>query len=276
MKAKIDYISITLPGEHSFSPVENVRIKSVLDTLDDLGGRALTNAIISMDFHEYPAFRGYKYCLRSELTYAMIFWGGSYEHTLLEFPGTACSFLSITDDLDALMIIGIKHATRIDIAVDSIDFGSPKAFVGYGYSGRIKTRETIVSPTGETEYLGSTKSDKFARVYQYYEPHPRAGITRVEISLKHELAKATCFKYSREGLELACIGASSSFGLKSPDWNTEKLTTDRVRTQRNETVGASTLRWLITSVAPTIVRLHNEGVLDVDEFIAQFVHPKLR
>jgi len=273
---KIDYISISLPGELTFNTDEPSRVNSLLDALDALGGRALTNALIDMDFHEHPAFRGYKYCLRSEKTFALVLWGGSYNHTLLEFPGTACSVLDASDDLDALLLIGVKHATRIDVAADSVDFGLPKHFISYGYSGRIKTRETRNSPTGDTEYLGSRHSDKFARVYQYHAPHPRAGITRVEVSLKGALARAACKKYRDFGLELTCIGVSSSFGFKSPNWNTEKLTTDRVRTHRNETVHAETLRWLITQVAPSIVRLHSERVIDVDAFINEHVRPKIR
>lgn len=160
--------------------------------------------------------------------------------------------------------------TRIDIAVDIETETRPEEFLEAVHAPLIKTRSVMKSSTGETCYLGSRHSEKFARVYRYFAPHPRAHLLRAEFQLKSSYANALARRIA-EGVALESIasGFGLQFGFKHPCWQVETEPTKlKVATHAQS---GNTIAWLTQTVAPLMRRLRDEGRLDIEAWIAEYV-----
>lgn len=189
-------------------------------------------------------------------------------HFTLEISGQHCQ--RITHHMPALMRDFEEQFSRIDLAVDMETDITPLQFDQAIDAPRIKTRSRMSSSTGQTVYVGSRSSDKFARVYRYYEPHPRAHLLRAEFQLKHQYANGIASEIAA-GVTLTSLaaGLGESFGFTHPCWQPDSQTTP-LRVASHAQSG-NTVSWLTTTVAPLLKRLQREGRLDVGEWFAQYV-----
>lgn len=116
------------------------------------------------------------------MTYAY----GAQVSILYELSGTGIAILRDNGLLKPLLLtIPHDRVTRIDLCADYPDLSPHDIVNEFKVHDRIKSRESKVSSTGTTLYFGSRSSESFCRVYQYNDPHPRAGISRIE----HQIGK---------------------------------------------------------------------------------------
>jgi hypothetical protein len=189
--------------------------------------------------------------------------GSSQSHILLECSGKGCQELEKNGLLQKLISETSDRATRIDIAHDWKTAIRPMQVHDDGFSSKFKSVTTITSPTGETFYLGSPKSEKRVRVYVYDAPHPRAGILRFEYIFRKTSAKIIAKRLETETLEDVVSSCIVTYGWKSEFLKQERTT--GLANIRPERGSAKTLRWILTQVAPAMRRLIDESVIEDPE-----------
>jgi hypothetical protein len=200
-------------------------------------------------------------------TFISVRFGGSANHILVEFPGTACQAARDAGLLDQIVASAAARLTRLDLAVDIPGGCSPSEFVAAGFNERFKGRATITSAEGETEYVGSMKSERFARIYKYAPPHPRSGTLRVEHVLRSDYAKAAASAMvGRTVVDLAAL-CGNSWGWQSAAWQPEALTDGKLKATRSDRHEPGRLRWLFQVCIPALVKAERDGLLSVDELL---------
>jgi len=185
-------------------------------------------------------------------------------HVLVELSGQACERLGA--HIFNLITAEADHITRIDIAVDVECPNSPKEILDSLPAGRWRSTGHIVSDTGETVYVGSQKSDRYARVYRYNEPHPRAKYLRYEMVFRKEQAKAVVTSINMVGLGETAAAAGNAFKWTHGTWllrSDETITS--YRPERNK---AKTERWFYRTIVPSIKKMIAEGTLTPEEVLS--------
>jgi hypothetical protein len=271
MDAKIDYLSFTLPLNLSGAGHDGNAAAEINDRLRATGFEDFCDFLS----REMPARRGgrghYGAGYFWQTAHISIWWGGIANHVLVEIAGVGCQMLRDDASILSTLIAAQTRATRIDVAVDLPDAGKPLDFVSLRKKNRFASKASYESASGWTEYVGSMKASRFARVYLYAEPHPRAGVLRVEHVLRDEYAKATCSLILLQGLKEAVAQLGNTFGWQHPRWQPGITTDGKITAQRHDTHGSGTLRWLLKAVAPALIKAHKDGLIDVQAWMRQYV-----
>jgi hypothetical protein len=203
-----------------------------------------------------------------------IFASGKLNHFTVEHSGKGIRFLERQGLLDDMLYKNRDRVSRIDIAVDIEDWISPSAFAADRDAGRFKTYSDLSSPSGVTCYVGSMHSDRYARVYRYNPPHPRAHLLRVEHVFRRDNAKQVAFALCVEGIEAVVAGSWRDFGWLYPMADLESVAPADLTTFRPERKMGSTLRWLIKVAAPSFKRLVGEGIIEnPEQFLIAYFMP---
>lgn len=275
MDAKIDYLSFTLPlnlsgAGHSAEADDAIVARCAAAGLDAFMD------VLSMG---KPERRGGRKLYGCGLFFAAegvnIWFGGVANHVLFEVSGTGCQVLRDHDALLATLQAVQGRTSRLDVAVDLPDAGKPEDFVSKKKENRFRVTETQDTDTGWTQYVGSRKSDRFARVYLYREPHPRAGVLRVEHVLRGDFAKDAAEAILRGSLVDFVAILGNTWGWQHPRWQPEKVTDGKLRAKRHDKEDASTLRWLMKAVVPALLKAHKSGLLDAQEWFDTHVLSEL-
>ena len=190
-------------------------------------------------------------------------------HATFEATGQGCDWLRNWAVMEEIIRDTAHRATRMDIAVDIQTDTTPEAFVAAGVTGRMQTRAHLVSASGETVYVGSQKSDRFARVYRYAPPHPRSDKLRIEHVFRKEHAKDMAARWTLAGAEACKSACFDAYRWGHTTWS-ETGTADPLQRRKvsDARSTAGTIRWLIQQAAPAFQRLAQEGALgDPEEFI---------
>jgi len=185
----IDYYSYTIPTEAPFTDgmfyeqqqrAINIFRTSIPEVASDAIGNTWT--------HERGQ-RFYAHRWRNDVADVAISYGQTNPHVLVEFAGKACSVLTEIGLLLAVISVTSTRCTRIDFAVDIECEIAPKEFIAQRDGKSFRSSGNKYSPAGGTEYLGGRTSERMARVYRYYAPHPRSHLLRVEAEYKGDAAK---------------------------------------------------------------------------------------
>lgn len=196
-------------------------------------------------------------------------------HALVEISGRGCEYL-YSQGIDLEFVEAIQaRITRLDIACDIETQAKPSSFVEDCDMKRFKSTSHVVSPSGETVYLGARSSDRYCRVYRYNAPHERSHLLRCEFVIKGANAKLTAARLRNEGYRALAAAMGDAFGFNHASWQPGSNPSD-LRTFRAERREGKTLYWLASTVAPLFVRLHTEGVIDVSDWFDEHIGKKLR
>jgi len=267
MDARIDYYSFTImtdlrdgAGQVDPAQVGNLLEHSYLPVMRLMAKVA--------PWTEGGARGHYRQSSRSNSSYMTIWYGGKANHVLIELPGTSCQAARDHGLLDPIISCTADRCTRIDIAVDIPDACTPAEFVGAGYNQRFQAHASIVSPDGSTEYVGSMKSERFARVYRYAAPHPRAGLLRVEHVFRSDYGKTVARHLGDTVVEQVAAECGNTFGWLSSYWQPEHITDAKIHSLRADRHQPGRVRWLVGVCIPALAKAHKEGLVDVHEVIA--------
>lgn len=200
-----------------------------------------------------------------------IFDGASSDHVLVELKGQFFARLTEAQTY-ALLKTWKARVSRVDIAYDLIIEETPSQLLELVGEGRVKARALITSKTGETAYIGSKKSDQLVRMYQYAPPHPRSGITRVEHQCRRRVAKAVVKAVLDEGIDAVYARTCDTFKL--PEIVAIGVTASQYRVERKDRPASKTLMWIISTCVPAIRKLAEDGVIDLDQFVAKYLGDK--
>jgi len=187
---------------------------------------------------------------------------GDVPHQHVQLQGRACLALQHDNALLPIASGVIGTVTRMDVAMDFDGSISCDDLRDSVQSKRIKSRSTMTSSSGTTHYIGSRKSERVARAYEYNAPHPRAGVPRLEFQLKKDSAKEFIRQWRANGLNYAAQMILNSFGVHALniEKHDEKLPASTPHRSKEKT-----LRWILTQVAPAIQTLIKDGVIKEPE-----------
>lgn len=197
-------------------------------------------------------------------------------HALIEISGQGCAFLRETMGTDEHVLCAVQsRLTRLDIACDIATTTKPLDFAEMRDIKRFKAHSYVNSESGSTYYVGSKTSERYARVYRYSHPHPRHNLLRVEYVLKAENAKLTAHAILQTGLPSVVAKLGIDYGWQHGDWNITDSAAE-LKVYRPERKEGKTVYWLSDTVAPLLVRLHYEGILDVHDWLYSQVLSKIQ
>jgi len=277
MYVQADWLSFTVPVplglEGDGAEVTTFVIQRISEDLGEL----LADDLFSMRFDRTGGRAPYTVKATREDHGAVIFWGPKNNHVLVEMGGQGLERIQHKGLLINWLEAVRPRVTRLDIAVDMPVPDSPKSFVDAGYSGKFASTGHLVSESGETCYVGSQKSDRFARVYRYSEPHPRHALLRCEYVFRREQARLVAASILDKGLEATAQAAGLSFGWKHPAWQSDLMTTEKLASWKPDRHKSGTLRWIITQCFPAIAKLHDLGEIgDIDDFLNDHLKPLIK
>lgn len=204
-----------------------------------------------------------------------IYFNHKLDHALVEISGEGCSRIFSQQMGEFLLQLVRANVTRLDVACDIETDVSPAEFASSRAPGRFKSFSHIQSDTGETCYIGSMSSNRYARVYKYESPHPRAGLLRVEHVFRQEDARKVIeFGFAR-GMDELLAQIAKIYGWTHDCWTIEPASERELTAHREEREDAATVKWLYDTVAPSIARLVKDNKLDLKSFLTH-LYQKLR
>ena len=204
----------------------------------------------------------------------VVFYSPKLPHALIEITGTGCDRLRKENFMNRVLHTVKHRVTRLDFAVDVECDTKPSEVVEDGINGRFKSKSNIISETGETQYVGSRKSDRYLRIYRYNEPHPRHKLMRYEFVFKKQLARDMLQSYvaGQFNDERMMAYCGHAFGIEHDTFSTtaEPIPTHIYRKEREN---AGTLRWIVSQCAPAFKKLVRQGVIENPEsFIKEYFY----
>jgi DNA relaxase NicK len=271
MTTLIDYLSFTVPvNMTNLKPTSDVSLIAH-NALAEHAGIFWQHIYGKLEFIARHGRGSYRYGFESDPVGFYVWFGPRADTVLVECTGQGCEWLRQHRLLDNL-IMKIRHrCTRIDVATDLMTGCTPSEFVDQGYSKRFRSHGFQTSETGETHYVGSRTSDRYAKVYRYAPPHPRAKFLRVEHTFKKDYAKVAAKVLDTEGVLTLANMAGATWEWESKIWKETMKTESKLPGYKHETKQGKTLRWLITQVAPSFKKLVREGTIeDPLTFIQQY------
>ena len=267
MEYSIDYLSFTIPCEKlEFDPLYtygSIIEKTVVGYLGDL-----TDALL--DNQPFDILRGrapYVASWGRADGGVRIFGSPKLTHVLVEITGTGCKTLRSHDALESILSLVAARVSRIDMAVDIECNTKPTEFAEQRNVERFKSISNTQSETGDTYYVGSWKSDRFARVYRFAPPHPRSKTLRVEHVYKAAAAKAYARTILSSGSAAAAAGSGLVWGWSHPEWNTGDITPMETVSGQTRKTNKNTVNWLYDTVASSVVKQVKKGDLDLEDYI---------
>lgn len=264
MQALIDWVSFTIPENGNWRPHEtDAKVSHALTVA------ALTN-IIPYSPTTWKRLGGRAPYNVSWNANGITLFAGKPDTVLIEIAGQGCEALGLST-LRRTLCGFASRVTRIDLAADMLCSTSPATFVEYAVAKHIQSKGHVVSPAGETVYLGSRKSERYARIYRYSAPHPRHMYLRCEMVFRGDYARAVAKFVCENGLEAAIKAYGEVWGWKHPSWSPESLESRPAAKPDMKRSGHKTVRWLIAQAAPAFKKCVQDGVIeDAHEFISQY------
>lgn len=205
----------------------------------------------------------------------MIFGHGMLEHALVEIGGVGMDTCGGMEGELELLAEVQPRLTRLDVAVDIPCDVTPPEFTAHRSMKRFKSWSEAKSSSGHTVYVGSRTSDRYARVYRYNEPHPRAGLLRVEMVMKGQQAKQVASDIAAAGIINVAAALGDVFGWTHAVWSPAPDELMEIKAWRPERRHGKTVSWLYSQVIPAIVKLHLDGVIDARQVFADDILPLL-
>lgn len=276
MQIKLDWLSFSFFQHENHHDNDREAIIAAYTYLtDELPGRA---GLFFSDLRwEHDRGRKpYSCSIRTEDNGVAIFANAKLPHALVELSGKGIERLLRHDSANELISAVTDRVTRIDLACDIETDVDPREFAASREPGRFKSGSEFVSDSGITVYVGSKTSNRYARVYRYNAPHPRAHLLRVEHVFKGDDAKSMLAYIADKGYEHAAQQSQAMFGWKHSTWTIAPAAEREINAHRNEREASKTLFWLYDTVGPLLARLHNEGKLSIGTFLNEAVMPHIK
>jgi len=274
MRTHIDWLSFTAPvvytEDDNYDYIEAVRFG-----LFTLLGEDVYRHFMEGDWvHEARGRAPYTDTWETRDTGVTLYCSPNTTHATVEISGSGCELLIVGGWMKRLLPLCAERVTRIDVACDIETQTTPPEFVGVVSHNRMRSQGFMKSETGETCYVGSKQSERFARVYRYNPPHPRAHLLRVEHVFRRDYAKQVARAIVSSDVGNVGVAAGAAFGWAHGDWNVDASSEVDISITAPEKNAGKTVSWLLRSVAPAIQRLIADGTIrDPEVFFRTYFLP---
>lgn len=275
MRSHIDWLTFTMRMEYSEGENEAYATaieRAFMATFDsEVVGRVFGGQWITRERGRAPYADAWE--LRE--SGLVLFASPTLLHACVEISGSGCERLIKIGMMEKVLAAVRERVTRIDIACDIETDVKPQAFVEQTTHKRMRANGYQNSATGETCYVGSQKSDRYARVYRYAEPHPRSHLLRVEHVFRREYAKVVSAAILENGISSVAEGARNAFGWAHPCWGGDESIPTQLSLVSESRSANNTIFWLVNQVAPAIKRLIQNGeIKDPEVFFTRYFLPQ--
>jgi len=261
MRTHIDWLTFTMPMIYGIDTPDAYAVAIGRGFLD-MFGENIRREVFGGDWGRYEHGRApYIDSWGLEGKGLRLFASPTLTHACVEISGEGCELLIQACHLESVLRACEARVTRIDIATDIITEITPEEFAAQRSHQRMRGHAHIVSETGETYYVGSQKSDRFARIYRYNSPHPRSNLLRVEHVFRRGYAKLVTAAYIEAGIDCVAKAAGDAFGWAHPIWDTDGVTGADLSLVRERGNTGTTVFWLINSCASAFKRLCADGTI---------------
>jgi len=265
MNTHIDWLSFSFPVGQSSYPEQGWQWPNVYEYLRAYTGNKLECLFDDEEVEHHGGRAPYAHGTSLHSGLLVVYWGGRLDHGLVQIHGQGMDYVREKGIEKDLLLVASERVTRVDLATDIETDVKPSEFVERRTSKKQTTVASVTSPQGETEYVGSRISERFARVYRYRNPHPRANLLRVEHELKGKTAKATLPIILEVGIDAAQSKIGLSFGWFHPIWQPSNKNLTKIKSPRNDRTMAGTEIWLRTQCASAFRTLVLKGLIDDPE-----------
>jgi len=276
MRTHIDWLTFTLEmlypsgltGEENPASVyaETVRLAFLRAFGDDLTAAAFGKPVTQLERSRAPYQDAWQ--LGDGIT---VYASPVLVHMCVEISGQGCEELIAAGLIDNVLARVHERVTRIDIACDIETKTTPPEFIDGITGKRMQASGHQKSSRGETCYVGSQKSDRYARVYRYAKPHPRAHLLRVEHVFRKDYAKKVAWQCVGNNLSYVAAACGKAFQWGHPDWNTGAAAPADISVVRSEKNMGGTIAWLVSSAAPAFKRMVADGTIkDPEKFLRDY------
>lgn len=264
----IDWLSISLPVS-SFFQIEDTTGKYTIEEGLKTHYAWLSQWLLSYDDIEggqgRRVFNRSAHSSRGGFT---VFWRDTLPYSLVEITGTGMAELRRHKLIGKFLNLYGDMLTRIDVSRDIECDTDPRVFAQMRDEKRFQSYKEEFSPDGISYLVGSKSSDRFALVYRYKPPHPRAHLLRVEHRLKDEQAKITAKAIMRDGLAHVVGQLGNTFGWTHPAWSLNPALGKAPTAPRDSKQG-KTERWLLTSVVQAVDKVIKNGGDETVEYFLE-------
>lgn len=274
MRTHIDWLTFTFTPNYSEGVDEGYH-SALSSGLNDLFGVQLTSQAFGGNW-------GLKAHGRAPYTDAWqlgdsgitLFASPNLTHACVELSGAGCEHLINLGALNEVLTKCCERVTRIDIATDIETLTTPIEFTTKLNHERMRSCGYQKSESGETCYIGSQKSDRYARVYRYNAPHPRSHLLRIEHVFRRQYAKSVALACVNANVESIETAAGRIFGWNHLLWKPSDVEYVDISITSAERKANGTIFWLIKSCAPAFKRLCADGTIrDPQQFFNSYFQP---
>lgn len=251
---------------------EELYSRAMQDTLENTFGKELAAQVFGGTWveqqHGRPPYT-HQWHLRDGSV--RFFASPNLAHCCMELTGSGCEYLIEKETLKNVLEAVADRVTRIDIASDIETDVKPSEFVSKKKHERMRASGSQHSETGDTEYVGSQKSDRYARVYRYNSPHPRAHLLRVEHVFRRSYAKVVAREICKSSASEIARSAGEAFGWSHPVWQPESAEHRDISIVSPSRDAGRTIFWLTNTAAASFRRLVAAGdIKDPVEFLNRY------
>lgn len=266
MLCQIDWYSFTLP---TYTPITGLGIEALRQAYFAFAPVHLAWILPDEDFgwEIHPGRGFYKVRYQDNRTHISVSWGSVNPHVFVELDGQSCAYLREKGVLSSIIDRTRESATRVDCSVDFETDVRPKEFAEYVGNERITARGFMVSESGETAYVGARQSFRFARVYRFNQPHPRAHLLRVEAEYKGGAARALLQQTQDPDVVALVLSAHAYFSWTHPLWVNSTPIALKVKLPVRDKAGTGNVRWLIRVAFPALLKANREGLIDLPQML---------
>jgi len=271
MRTHIDWLTFTMRMIY-FDDSVDAYANAIKNGIEDMFGNELANLVFGGHWEKNERSRApYTDAWKLRAGDITLFASPTLTHCCVEISGKGCEALIRENLLDKVLQSSYSRLTRIDVASDIECEITPDAFASKVNHDRMRTSGHVVSDTGETSYVGSQKSDRYARVYRYNKPHPRSHLLRIEHVFRRDYAKKVGQACATAGLASVAKSAGEAFGWAHEQWQPEAVDGADLSVVKAESTMGGTVFWLLKSVAPAFKRLVENGTIsDPGKFLRDY------
>lgn len=275
MQIGIDWLSFTGKVNVIEGQTERETFDNIITYLDELNPVILNVMNIESGWKFGSGRKPYKVSWQRSDYGMSIYLHPRLPHFLVEITGKGCRTLAEHKDAVEFLEAVAPRLTRLDLACDMLTDTRPLDFVAQREKTRFQSHSEVVSESGETCYVGSKQSNRYARCYRYNEGHERSHLLRVEYVVKAEDARLTAQAILDTDLYSVAAALGGQYGWMHEDWQVNPPTELELRAFREERREGKTLFWLGDTVAPLLLRLHREGTFDVEQWFRENILAQL-
>jgi len=271
MRSHIDWLTFTIPMVYYGATNDDYAV-AISSGLLDMCGDDLRTSVFGGAWEKQERSRApYIDAWVLPMAGITLFGSPNLTHACIEISGSGCERLIERGLLNQVLECSQERVTRIDIACDIETEIRPTEFVEKVNHERMRTSGHVISDTGETCYVGSQKSERYARVYRYNKPHPRADLLRVEHVFRKDYAKKVAAAIVGKTLADVTRSAGLAFGWGHEIWQPDSDQCADISLISERRDSGKTVFWLVNRVAPAFKRLCADGTIkDPEAFINSY------